>query len=127
MKFKIKTVYSYDVVTMRPAIGGDKVAFAVAELVDLGIDGLDGGRGFDVVCILIHELGKLVRFELGCEVGGLIEVGFLEPLQGVVVLVGLVLFGLECFIFVKVHAGAGRHEVSLRFHIWRSLLSLTES
>ena len=127
MKFKIKTVYSYGVVTMRPAIGGDEVALAVAELVDLGIDGLDGGRGFDVVCVLIHEPGKLVRFELGCEVGGLVEVGFLEPLQGAVILVGLVLFGLERFIFVKVHAGAGRHGVGLRFHIWGGLLSLMDS
>lgn len=127
MKFKIKTVYSYGVVAMRPSIGGDKVALAVAELVDLGIDGLDGGRGFDIVCVLIHEPAEMSGFELGCEVGGLIEIGFLEPLQGAVVLVGLIRLGQERFIFVKVHTGAGRHEVGLRFHIWRSLLSLMES
>lgn len=121
VELEINSVYSYGVVAVRPAIGDDEVALAVVELIDLGIDGLDSGRGFDVVRILIHELGELVRFELGCEVGGLVEIGFLEPLQGAIVLVGLVLFGIERFIFVKVHAGAGRNKVGLRFHIRRSL------
>ena len=66
VEFEIDSVYGYGVVAVRPVIGGDEVALMVGQLVDLGIDRLDSGRGFDVVRILIHEFGKLIRSELGC-------------------------------------------------------------